>query len=752
MAQVRRNKKLTNSRFANLKKETIGFLYIVISILFLLSIYSHDPNDPSFLNSGLASTVNNYIGIFGAYISFIFFSLFGQVSFILPLILLYIIYTRMNSPEEKRIDSISIMRLGLLVLIIISSCILMSFYGGYTVEHELNTNSYYGGTLGLLFASHLSSYIGLSGSILVSFLILAFSVITYFNISIELLLHRTNNFLKYIYLKTKFMINTYYEKLTLIIEKRKDSVKTEDLISQIKDTQPSVEIPKQNNHVSKRVFAEKQTELFSSVSKTELPLLELLVDHINESTSYDNDSLQLMSRLLETNLKDFGIEAEVVSVKPGPVVTLFEINPAKGIKASQIINLSKDLARTMSVTSLRVVDNIPGTSSIGIEIPNEVRETVSLKEIIISKEYEKSKSPLTIALGKDIQGKPICSDLQKLPHLLVAGTTGSGKSVTLHTMIVSLLYKSNPTDLKMLLVDPKMLELSVYNDIPHLLNPVITDMNDASAGLRWCVQQMEKRYRIINELGVRDVQAYNKLIEENKQTGSKLQIQSNNGEEDLYHEKLPYIVVVIDEFADMMLQQGKKVEGLIIRLAQKARAAGIHLILATQRPSVNVITGLIKANITARAALQVTTYVDSRTIIDCMGAENLLGIGDMLFMSPGSRIPQRIHGAYVSDNEVKEVVKFLKKNSEASYIESLLKSVEDVDDDKIDIDSNSDPLYEEAVKVVLESRKTSISFLQRKLRIGYNRAANIIESMEMKGILSPQQSNGTREILQQNNQ
>ena len=752
MAQVRRNKKLTNSRFANLKKETIGFLYIVISVLFLLSIYSHDPNDPSFLNSGLASTVNNYIGIFGAYISFIFFSLFGQISFILPLILLYIIYINLNSPETKRIDSVSIMRLGLLVLIIISSCILMSFYGTYTVQHELNANSYYGGTLGSLFANHLSSYIGLSGSILVSFLILSFSVITYFNISIELLLHRINNFLKYIYLKTKFMINTYYEKLTLIIEKRKDSVKTEDLISKTKDTQPSVEIPKQNNHISKRVFTEKQTELFSSVSKTELPLLELLVDHVNESTSYDNDSMQLMSRLLETNLKDFGFEVEVVSVKPGPVVTLFEINPAKGIKASQIINLSKDLARTMSVTSLRVVDNIPGTSSIGIEIPNETRETVSLKEIIISKEYEKSKSPLTIALGKDIQGKPVCSDLQKLPHLLVAGTTGSGKSVTLHTMIVSLLYKSNPTDLKMLLVDPKMLELSVYDDIPHLLNPVITDMNDASAGLRWCVQQMEKRYRIINELGVRDVKAYNKLIEENKQTGSKLQIQSNNGEEDLYHEKLPYIVVVIDEFADMMLVLGKKVEGLIIRLAQKARAAGIHLILATQRPSVNVITGLIKANIPARASLQVTTHVDSRTIIDCMGAENLLGIGDMLFMSPGSRIPQRIHGAYVSDSEVKEIVKFLKKNSEASYIESLLTSVEDVDDDKIDIESNSDPLYQEAVQIILESRKTSISFLQRKLRIGYNRAANLIEAMEIKGILSPQQSNGTREILQQDNQ
>tara|TARA_B100001121_G_scaffold301847_1_gene313487 strand:- start:77 stop:1264 length:1188 start_codon:yes stop_codon:yes gene_type:complete len=393
----------------------------------------------------------------------------------------------------------------------------------------------------------------------------------------------------------------------------------------------------------------------------------------------------------------------------------------------------------MSVTSLRVVDNIPGTSSIGIEIPNENREMVSLREIIVSKEYEKSKSPLTIALGKDIQGNPICSDLQKLPHLLVAGTTGSGKSVTLHTMIVSLLYKSDPSELKMLFVDPKMLELSVYDEIPHLLNPVITDMNDASAGLRWCVQQMEKRYRLMNDLGVRDIKSYNKLLSEKEN-------EINQNDESLIHEKLPYIVVVIDEFADMMLVVGKKVEDLIIRLAQKSRAAGIHLILATQRPSVNVITGLIKANIPARAALQVTTQVDSRTIIDSMGAENLLGNGDMLFMSPGSRIPRRIHGAYVSDKEIKEIVLFLKRNSEASYIDSLLSS--DDDEDVTEISSEDDPLYNDAVKVVMESRKTSISFLQRKLRIGYNRAANLIESMEARGILSSQQSNGMREILE----
>ena len=499
-------------------------------------------------------------------------------------------------------------------------------------------------------------------------------------------------------------------------------------------------MPANKKHVSKREFKEKQQELFEGNKQSELPLLEFLVDHKTDSTSYDDSSLELMSRMLENNLNDFNIQVEVVAVKPGPVVTLFEINPAKGIKVNQIINLSKDLARTMSVTSLRVVDNIPGTSSIGIEIPNEVRETVSLREIIISKEYEKSKSPLTIALGKDIQGHPVCSDLQKLPHLLVAGTTGSGKSVTLHTMIVSLLYKSDPTELKMLFVDPKMLELSVYNNIPHLLNPVITDMSEASAGLRWCVQQMDKRYRLMNDLGVRDIKAYNKLLDDNK-------IFNKDNESEFVHEKLPYIVVVIDEFADMMLEVGKKVEDLIIRLAQKSRAAGIHLILATQRPSVNVITGLIKANIPARVALQVTSHIDSRTIIDSMGAENLLGNGDMLFMGPGSRIPSRVHGAYVSDDEIKNIVKFINTNNESSYIDSLLESTQE--EEQSDISTDDDPLYQDALNVVIETRKTSISFLQRKLRIGYNRAANLIETMESRGVLSSQQPNGTREILNQ---
>ena len=748
MAQVRKNKKLTTSRFSLLKKEVTSLFYVVLTLLFLLSIYSHDPNDPSFLNSGLASSVNNYVGIFGAYVSFTCFMLFGNMSLALPFLAMFIIIKNFKTNTEHK-SSDKFMNAGLLIIIILSSCIIMAFADSGHANKDLS-EVLFGGKIGLLLFNKFSTYIGISGTVVVSFLLLLYSSLTYFQIPVKALMSKASLIAKYIYLKSKFIINSNYEKIRLYNAKRKDSVKVNKLSQEVKTSKVLIETPKKLKHSSKREFKEKQTELFNSPNKAELPLLELLVQHESEAASYDDESLQLMSRLLETNLNDFGIEVDVVSVKPGPVVTLFEINPAKGIKVSQITSLSKDLARTMSVTSLRVVDNIPGTSSIGIEVPNENREIVSLREIIISKSYEKSNSPITIALGKDIQGKPICTDLQRLPHLLVAGTTGSGKSVTLHTMLVSLLYKSDPTDLQLLLVDPKMLELSVYDGIPHLLNPVITDMSDATNGLRWCVQQMEKRYRIMSELKVRDIMAYNKLVLESEQSGKKLEVTSHKGDDVIYHEKLPYIVVVIDEFADMMLQVGKKVEDLIIRLAAKARASGIHLILATQRPSVNVITGLIKANIPARIALQVTTNIDSRTIIDSMGAENLLGNGDMLFMSPGSRVPKRIHGAYVSDNEVKEIVQFLKKNSEATYIESLLNSADDdVAPDIVDNESNDDPLYNDAVQIVMETKKTSISFIQRKLRIGYNRAANIIEAMEAKGVLSEQQSNGNREILNQ---
>ena len=733
---------MATGKLSNFKKETLSFFYTVFTLLFLISIFTHDPDDPSFFNSGLSDSVNNYIGIVGAYISFLFFYLFGKVSFLIPIIFIYIILKNYMSNIIYTTVS-KIIRMLLMTILLLSLCGLLS---QYDISLGDDTNNLSGGIIGLYLSEILMSFFGMTGSILIMSFIFLFSSIKFFDLSLQIIALKISNLLKYSYLKLRFHFMQAIDKYKLMKEKIKDRKNLSNLLKKTDDagTPSQVQIPDIRQHTSKREFKEKQTELFSNSSNSSLPLLEFLIQHPNDESSYDENSLQLMSDLLKSNLSDFNIDIEVQGIKPGPVVTLFEIIPAKGIKVKQIVDLSKDLARTMSVTSLRVVENIPGTTAIGIEIPNDSRELVSLREIIISKEYEKSKSHLTLALGKDIQGNPVCTDLQKLPHLLVAGTTGSGKSVSLHTMLISLLYKSNASDLKMLLIDPKMLELNVYNDIPHLLNPVITDMENASAGLRWCVQQMDKRYRLMSELGARDIKQYNKILLEK---GNIEQNHLNPNDDTLnYHTKLPYIVVVIDEFADMILTVGKKVEDLIIRLAQKARAAGIHLILATQRPSVNVITGIIKANIPARAALQVTTNIDSRTIIDSMGAENLLGNGDMLFMSPNSRILQRVHGAYISDEEIKNIVGYIKKNNEANYIESLL-SASTEESEVVDIESNDDPLYSDAVSIVLETRKSSISFLQRKLRIGYNRAANLIDTMEAKGLLSAPQPNGTREIL-----
>ncbi|MED5274711.1 MAG: DNA translocase FtsK 4TM domain-containing protein [Pseudomonadota bacterium] len=742
MAQARRNKKFTLNKLTSIKKEISSFFMLVFSLLFLISIYSHDPGDPNFFNSGIASSVNNYIGIVGAYVSFVFFEIFGFFSYLFPVFLILVVLESFKENSFTKQPIVRITNFFYFLLIIFSSCVILNFLG--PEEFSNNDGFLFGGFTGFYLTNHIGIYIGTAGTLLLSVATLILSASKYFNIDISLVSMNFYKYLKYGYLRIKFIFNSYIEKISLYIEKKKhrQEVAQTPLVKKVSET--ALEIPEETKHVSKREFKEKQKDLFLGDNKSDLPLLDFLIDHGSEKVSYDDQSLHNMSTLLEANLKDFNIEAEVKNVRPGPVVTLFEIQPAKGIKVSQIISLSKDLARTMSVSSLRVVDNIPGTASIGIEIPNDVRETVSLRDIIISKEYESSKSSLTIALGKDIQGSPVCTDLHKLPHLLVAGTTGSGKSVAIHSMIMSLLYKSKPSDLQLLLVDPKMLELSVYDGIPHLLNPVITDMKQAVNGLRWCVQQMEKRYRMMSELGVRNIRGYNKIINDKMDLGKKIEL--NNNETESYHEKLPYIVVVIDEFADMMSVIGKKVDDLITRIAHKARAAGIHLILATQRPSVDVITGIIKANISARIALQVSSHIDSRTIIDSMGAEQLLGNGDMLFVGPTTRTNQRIHGAYVSDKEVKDVVDFLKKNGEASYIESLLTDDDD-QNNGVDINSNDDELFAEAVKLVTETRKTSISFLQRRLKIGYNRAANLIESMESQGILSAPQSNGNRDIL-----
>ncbi|MGB0450081.1 MAG: DNA translocase FtsK, partial [Porticoccaceae bacterium] len=535
---------------------------------------------------------------------------------------------------------------------------------------------------------------------------------------------------------------------------------------------PTIQTPKPKPVVSKRIEREKQQTLFedSAVVGT-LPQINLLdpADD-NSGNGYSSDSLEHLSRLLEHKLLDFGIKADVVEVLPGPVVTRFEIQPAAGIKVSRISGLAKDLARSMAVISVRVVEVIPGKSVVGIEIPNEKRQMVRLSEILSSEAYDRSSSPVTLALGHDIAGSPVVADLGRMPHLLVAGTTGSGKSVGINTMLLSLLFKASPQEVKLILIDPKMLELSVYDGIPHLLTPVITDMKDAASGLRWCVGEMERRYKLMAALGVRNLAGYNRKIEDAIKAGNPItdplwtfdpaEMGWDGNEEPPEAptlETLPYIVVVIDEFADMMMIVGKKVEQLIARIAQKARAAGIHLILATQRPSVDVITGLIKANVPSRIAFQVSSKIDSRTILDQGGAEQLLGNGDMLYLPPGTGVPERVHGAFVDDHEVHKVVADWKRRGEPNYLSEItdeaavsgipVPGYSGSEEGGGEEGSESDPLYDEAVAFVLESRKASISSVQRKLRVGYNRAARLIEQMEASGVVSPMGSNGSREIL-----
>jgi S-DNA-T family DNA segregation ATPase FtsK/SpoIIIE len=506
---------------------------------------------------------------------------------------------------------------------------------------------------------------------------------------------------------------------------------------------------------SDRVEKERQVSLFNDMPDTNLPPLSLLDEAPVSQETVSVETLEFTSRLIEKKLSDFGIVVKVVAAYPGPVVTRYEIEPATGVKGSQIVGLARDLARSLSLTSIRVVETIPGKNYMALELPNPKRQIVRLTEIVSSKVYNDSSSSLTIALGKDIAGNPVVADLAKMPHLLVAGTTGSGKSVGINATILSLLYKSDPNQVRLILIDPKMLELSIYEGIPHLLAPVVTDMRQAGHALNWGVNEMERRYKLMSKLGVRNLAGYNTKIadaEKNEQKIPNPFSLTPDAPEPL--EKLPTIVIIIDELADLMMVVGKKVEELIARIAQKARAAGIHLILATQRPSVDVITGLIKANIPTRIAFQVSSKIDSRTILDQMGAEALLGMGDMLYMPPGTGLPVRVHGAFVSDEEVHRVVDHLKLQGEPNYIEGILEGgVAEDGDGTLSLDGvaggggEADALYDQAVAIVLKNRRASISLVQRHLRIGYNRAARLLEQMEQSGLVSTMQSNGNREIL-----
>lgn len=737
-------------------------------VYLLIALFSYSPNDPAWSTSGLNDQTLNSAGVFGAYLADISFSLIGYWAFGVPILLaikaIQMVLERMGDADRWR-ELVALRSLGL-ALIVGAGCALASL----NQAGASNLPQGAGGIVGLMVGQVFNDWFSDLGARVLLVALFLFGISIFTGLSwlkvMDALGERTIRYCSASWHWCYYQVGRIREKRAKARAQLSRKIEIQQHVETQKlRTPPKIKAPSKPVEKSERAEKEKQVNLFQDmVPAGELPALELLDPASHDpNKGFSKEALEGMSRLLELKLKDFGITAEVVAVYPGPVITRFEIQPAAGVKVSRISNLAKDLARSLAVISVRVVEVIPGKSVVGIEIPNEDREIVNFREVLSSRAFDTAKSPLTLALGHDISGLPVVADLAKMPHLLVAGTTGSGKSVGVNAMLLSLLYKCTPDDVRLLLVDPKMLELSVYDGIPHLLTPVITDMKDAANGLRWCVAEMERRYKVMASLGVRNLSGYNRKIEDAKRAGEVITDPTWRPSKDVMFadeeqvppalEHLPSIVVVIDEFADMIMIVGKKVEELIARIAQKARAAGIHLILATQRPSVDVITGLIKANVPTRIAFQVSSRIDSRTILDQGGAEQLLGHGDMLYLPPGSGLPTRVHGAFCSDDEVHRVVADWKKRGKPDYIEGLLEeggntpvTAQELQSSGGD-DPEADPLYDEAVHFVLESRRASISSVQRKLRIGYNRAARLIEAMEAAGVVSTMGHNGQRDVL-----
>ncbi|WP_049722122.1 DNA translocase FtsK [Gilvimarinus polysaccharolyticus] len=744
---------------------------VAVCVFVLLTLFTYDAGDPGWSRTGDNTRVGNAGGPAGAWLADVCFSLFGYLAFLFPLMLGYrawLIFRDRAHPATFDPVLLGLRTIGLVLVMVAGSGLAVLRVGG----REGALPFYDGGILGLAVADSVAGAFSHTGGTLLLFAVFLFGLTIFTDLSWLKLMDDIGRWTLQLSRKIGEGWVDWRSRRTAKREIKVQQHQRREVIAtrkkeEAKRVPPTITEPVKKKPVeSARVQKERQASLFDKDAPVvgELPPISLLDPaDVRSDKGFSKESLEAMSKLLELKLKDFGITIEVVSVQPGPVVTRFEIQPAPGVKASRITNLAKDLARSLAVISVRVVEVIPGRSVMGIEIPNEHREIVRLSEVIASELYEKSRSRLTMALGHDIAGDPVIADLAKMPHLLVAGTTGSGKSVGVNVMLLSLLYKSSPKDVRLILVDPKMLELSVYEGIPHLLTPVITDMNDASNGLRWCVGEMERRYKLMAAMGVRNLAGFNRKIEDAQKAGTPIldplfvpadHFEAGSAEATAPElETLPAIVVVIDEFADMMMIVGKKVEQLIARIAQKARAAGIHLILATQRPSVDVITGLIKANVPTRMAFQVSSKIDSRTILDQGGAEQLLGHGDMLYLPPGTSVPVRVHGAFVDDHEVHKVVADWKRRGEPNYLEEIV----DESTNNIPVpglsggdeggDDESDALYDEAVAFVLDSRKASISSVQRKLRIGYNRAARLIETMEAAGVVSGPGHNGSREVL-----
>ena len=749
-------------RFAQEIALTAGFVFMVF---WLLALLTHSPLDPAWTTSGAGSSVRNFGGRLGAWLGDMSFFLLGySVSWCYAAALgawLAALANRLREEDKSPAESLGWRHtrfafwagLGLLLV----SSVGLEWTRLYRFEDRL-PGHVSGGVLGYLVGPFSLKWLGFNGSglIFIVFGVVGASWVFRFswaqtaeNIGawvdgwIEAWRERRER-----EQDVAFGLAAAREREEVVFEER---VEIEEHHAVPVVIEPEmVEVPK-----SARVAKERQKPLFTEMVDSRLPQVDLLDGPLVRQDTVAPETLEMTSRMIEKKLKDFGVEVRVVAASPGPVITRYEIEPATGVKGSQVMNLAKDLARSLSLVSIRVVETIPGKNFMALELPNAKRQSIRLSEILGSDIYNEAKSMLTMGLGKDIIGNPVVADLAKMPHVLVAGTTGSGKSVGINAMILSLLYKAEARDVRLLMIDPKMLEMSVYEGIPHLLAPVVTDMRQAAHGLNWCVGEMEKRYKLMSKLGVRNLAGYNAKIDE-----------AAAREEFIYNpfsltpeqpeplQRLPHIVVVIDELADLMMVVGKKIEELIARLAQKARAAGIHLILATQRPSVDVITGLIKANIPTRIAFQVSSKIDSRTILDQMGAEALLGMGDMLYMASGTGLPIRVHGAFVSDEEVHRVVSYLKTQGEPDYIEGVLEGGT-VDGDGNasgpdlfgDAPAEKDPMYDQAVEVVLKNRKASISLVQRHLKIGYNRAARLVEDMEKAGMVSAMSNNGQREIL-----
>ena len=753
----------SKDKFSKLMVEIKWFLSLAACIALLLVLVSYHQQDPSWSNNS-GGEIKNIGGKAGAYISDLMLYVFGASAYWWVVLFARRVtqgWTKIANPEwlqeeqeksqtqdqKNHQDAIVVRWLGFL----------MTLLSSVTLEsirlHSLTVSlpNHPGGVLGEMIGDPLQGLLGFTGSTLFLLFIFFSGLSLFLHFSWLSFSEKVGRFLEVSFLGLKNKRQDVEDRKIGEVAAVEREEFVEDELEKYVEEEP-IQIVRQTAkiEISDRVVREKQKNLFEELPDSELPPLALLDEAPGRQEMISADTLEFTSRLIERKLKDFGVEVKVIAAYPGPVITRYEIEPAVGVKGSQIVNLSKDLNRALGTQALRVVETIAGKTCMGLEVPNPKRQMISLSEILSSQVYNGSSSLLTLALGKDISGQPMVADLAKMPHCLVAGTTGSGKSVGINAMILSLLFKAKPDEVRLILIDPKMLEMAMYEDIPHLLTPVVTDMKQASNALQWAVKEMDRRYKLMSKFGVRNLAGFNKKIADAQAAGTHLFNPFSLTPDDPEPlQKAPTIVIIIDELADLMMVVGKKLEEQIARIAQKARAAGIHLILATQRPSVDVITGLIKANVPTRLSFQVSSRIDSRTILDQQGAEALLGMGDMLFMPPGSGHPQRMHGAFVSDDEVQRVVNWLKERSAANYIDEIIdgSSDEGVDGASGESGGESDPLYDQAVAIVLENKRASISLVQRHLRIGYNRAARLLEDMERSGLVSKMSGSGTREIL-----